>query len=474
MNPSPSSQQSTIKSTIKSTVKSSLRRRIVLSALLVVVVVLPSIGIALNNAFKAQVEENLQAQLNAYFYSVLAVTEFEDKALFMPSALLENQFNVINSGLYALISDANDTKVTSQSGDEGASDPMWFSDSFLGASLSSELPRPEVGVGRFGQIKVNDETHFIYSFTVRFDIGASANESPSITLHIIKDLASVTQQQQAFSQQLWTWLIVLIVVLLLIQGFWLVWILKPLSRFTQELNQVQNGQTQSLSTHYPKELASVASQLNSLLITEQKQRKRYRNALSDLAHSLKTPLAVMQSQQDLSQDSLEQLTQINRTIQHQLTRAQSAGNNAWHLGIEVKPVVDKMVRTLTKIHADKDIHIKNDENALIFRGDESDLLEILGNLLDNACKAANQQVLLSITQTKDNLVIDIEDDGQGVSDQQQAQIMQRGKRADTYSAGHGIGLAIVQDLVTTYEGELLIGHSLALNGAKFTVKFPKN
>ena len=456
----------------------SLRTRIMVSALLVIVVVLPSIGIALNNAFKAQVEKNLQDQLNAYFYSVLAVTEFENGELLMPSALLENQFNVIGSGLYALISSTQMRVESTPALQVTQNEPniLWFSDSFLGANLSQNLPSPALGQSGFDPIEVNGDAHFIYSFSVRFDIPTSfdtpSNKQPApvITLHIVKDLSSVTQQQNAFAQQLWTWLLVLMFVLLVIQVFWLNWTLKPLARFTQELDSVQNGEAEQLSQQYPAELASVARQLNSLLTTEQQQRKRYRNALSDLAHSLKTPLAVIQSQQDLSPSSQEQISQINNTIDHQLKRAQSAGALAWHLGVKINTVTDKLVRTLAKIYPDIDISFCNNASVdIVFRGDESDLMEMLGNLLDNACKAANHTVLISIEQQQEKLLISVEDDGKGISPSQKSQILQRGKRADTYVKGHGIGLAIVQDLVDSYNGSLELGKSETLGGAKFTL-----
>lgn len=451
----------------------SLRTRIMASALLIIVVVLPGIGIALNNAFEQQVRANTQDELNAYFYSILALTEMEDGELLMPEVLLENQFNLINSGLYALISSESDAKSTLGS---THSTIKWFSNSFLGATVSRTLPSPELGNSRFGQIELNDEVHLIYSYTIRFDsssINANQNvKSLPITIHIIKDLGAVIQQQKAFSQVLWTWLFILIAVLLLIQIFWLIWTLKPLARFTQELNAVQSGEAQQLSQQYPNELNTVAKQLNALLSNEQQQRQRYRNALSDLAHSLKTPLAVIQSQQDLTASSMEQLTHINRTIDHQLKRAQSAGNNAWHLGVKVGLVSDKLVRTLAKIYPNIDIqYARKASDNDTFHGDESDLTEMLGNLLDNACKAAQSQVRLSVYSQSKRLFIVIEDDGSGISSSQISLIQERGKRADTYEQGHGIGLAIVRDLIDNYEGELQIDKSNELGGAKFTLCF---
>lgn len=466
----------------------SLRTRILISALLIVIIVLPGIGIALNNAFEQQIKENVKDQLNAYFYSILAVTEFENNELLMPEVLLENQFNVINSGLYALISDnapvntSNnvDANKTSPETPITESDILWFSNSFLGVNESQHLkqilPTPALGNGFFGQVELNQESHFIYSFSVRFDQPSTTEAvtplSPIITLHIIKDSASLSKQVESFRQQLWGWLVALIVILLIIQLFWLVWTLKPLARFTKELNAIQDGKIEQLSELYPNELKAVARQLNTLLTNEQRQRHRYRNALSDLAHSLKTPLAVMQSQQDLNADSQEQISRINHIISRQLKRAKSAGNQAWHLGIEVTQVADKLCAALSKIYPNINItYGQKPGSDVIFRGDESDLTEILGNLLDNACKAAKNQVLLNVDTKENRLLISIEDDGNGVPETQRMTILDRGKRADTYAQGHGIGLSIVLDLVHSYEGTLDIGESTSLGGAKFSIGF---
>ncbi|QYK11859.1 GHKL domain-containing protein [Shewanella rhizosphaerae] len=460
----------------------SLRVRLILSALLLILLLLPTIGFALNNAFKQQVMTNVREQLSAYLYSVLAVAEMDDGKLYMPEALLENQFNVIGSGLYAVIDSASDHRTESdrQGNNQTESDrrasfePLWSSNSFLGLNITTPLPHPKVGRSEFGELMLEEQPHLIYSFSVRFAPGEAQRQSAPITIHIIKDLDGVAQQLKAFSQHLWSWLVVLMLVLLAIQFAWLAWTLKPLARFREELGQVQRGEAEQLSGHYPNELQAVAKQLNTLLSTEQRQRSRYRNALSDLAHSLKTPLAVIQSQKDLSPTSLEQVGQINRTIGHQLKRAQSAAGNAWHLGIKVSLVSDKLLRTLVKIHPGVALSYgKAPKENQIFYGDQSDLTEMLGNLLDNACKAARNKVMLSVDADNGKLIISVEDDGAGVSPEQRQLILERGRRADTYEKGHGIGLAIVGDLVQSYQGELTIDSSATLGGAKFILSFPQ-
>ena len=434
----------------------SLKVRIVVSALLLILVLLPIIGMTVNNAFETQVNVAAKNQLKAYIYSVLAMAEVENNQLQMPSHLLENQFNVLGSGLYALIT-TKDNQL------------LWTSNSFLGLNTPINLPKPATGRSTFDSIMINDKPQLIYSFSVSF----TTSEQPfTMTLHIIKNKQEYLQQIQKFSNTLWTWLLILTALLLIVQLSWLLWTLKPLGKFSQELSAVEQGTSMQLSTHYPVELQKVAKQLNTLLQTEQNQRKRYRNALADLAHSLKTPLAVMQTQANLSEASLEQINRINQIIAYQLRRAQSAAGSAWHLGISVDSISVRLVRTLTKIYQQQQLSIdyQGDHNAR-FKGDEADLTEMLGNVLDNACKAANTQVKLTVKQGPNSLLISVEDDGAGVPEDKQQQIFERGIRADTYDQGHGIGLAIVRDLVDSYHGKLTVRQSTSLGGAKFEFEF---
>ncbi|MCK8047047.1 ATP-binding protein [Shewanella sp. 1CM18E] len=479
----------------------SLKARLIISAMLLILVLLPIVGLTLNDAFKLQVKSASVKELKAYVYSILAVTEVDNQQLLMPEVLVENQFNVIQSGLYALITvpvkstedlannsaqvDApriNATEINS------AQKVAWRSNSLLGIDLTSAIttaihsgpvfPQPSKGQGEFSEIELNNEPHLVYGFSVSFEtqqIDSQGNEQMQrfpITVYIIKDQSDYLQQVNEFNQQLWRWLLLLMLALLTIQILWLWWTLKPLTRLQNELAAIESGKADQVKGSYPTELNAVAKQLNTLLNTEQNQRKRYRNALADLAHSLKTPLAVIQSQKDLNQQSIEQVSHINRIIGHQLKRAQSAAGSAWHLGIEVVEVSDKLVRNLPKIYCSPAINITEDiDRSAVFKGDGSDLTEMLGNLLDNACKAASSQVVLRVKSTSTHLLIDIEDDGAGINTELHSQILERGFRADTYNQGHGIGLAIVRDLVDSYQGELQIGRSQQLGGAKFQLSF---
>ena len=445
----------------------SLKVRLLLSALVMTVIMLPIIGFTLSNAFERQLTMASENELKAYSYSIFTVAEVENNQLLMPEALLENQFNVSQSGLYALITPfvdlANIEKVKQDS------NPLWQSQSLFTLSLPTTLPSPKVGETKFSKINLLNKSHLLFSFSVSF----SDNEQNfPVTLYIIKDQDELLSALNDFRKKLWTWLFALMVVFIVVQIIGLLWTLRPLIQLTEELEGIEKGHKKALMAVYPLELEKVTRQLNTLLVTEERQRERYRNALSDLAHSLKNPLAVMQSHKEISSGASEQLQQINQIIEHQLKRAQSAGQSSWYLGVEVKPIIEKLIKTLAKIYQENNLSFsfKCDE-LVIFRGDEADLMEILGNILDNACKAAKHEITIEVKSSNKKLTIDISDDGEGIDESQKAVILSRGGRADTYQAGHGIGLAIVNDLVSSYQGQLFISESEKLGGATFTLAF---
>lgn len=438
----------------------SLKTRLFVSAAMLVALLLPALGIALFQAFERQALAGSRDELGALIYSVLAQTDVIDGKLEMPPFLSEPQFNVDGSGLYAEVR-------------SGAGNVLWRSGSLIGHGAIPALPSPAPGADAkvFGETLLNDEPLFVMSFTAVYE---SKGADVPLSIHILKSQQRYREALTEFESSLWRCLLLALALLAVVLGLWLRWTLKPLSRFEAELKAVEHGDKERIDDNYPAELGPLVHQLNSLLTTEQNQRKRYRNALSDLAHSLKTPLAVLQSQPGLDEAVMEQVDSISHSISHQLKRAQSAGAASWHQGVEILPQAERLSRTLSKIHGDKGIIFELKLTAeLVFKGDKGDLTELLGNLLDNACKAARSRVCLSAAKQDGRLRLIVEDDGPGVDESMRDKIFERGIRADTYDKGHGIGLAIVQDLTDAYQGRLLLGRSDLLGGARFEVSFPQ-
>ena len=293
-----------------------------------------------------------------------------------------------------------------------------------------------------------------------------------VTLHIAKSQQDFMAAQKAFRQQLLVWLVIIAAGFAAIMWWWLSWTLKPLKQLTSELKIIEQGESESVDGQYPIEVQPAISQLNDLLSNEQTQRLRYRNALADLAHSLKTPLATIASAEAVSLEVQQEVNKINQIVEHQLKRAQSAGQSAWRLSVDIKPCVEKLLAAMAKIYRDKAIvtSVNIPEHAK-FKGDEADLMEILGNLIDNAFKAASAEVFVSVKCNNRELNIQVADDGVGISADERDSIMQRGVRVDTYEQGHGIGLAIVRDLVNSYQGEVQIKQDAKLGGALFELTF---
>jgi two-component system sensor histidine kinase PhoQ len=271
------------------------------------------------------------------------------------------------------------------------------------------------------------------------------------------------------------------VLLLLTLAALLRWVLAPLRRMEREIRAVEEGRNDSLSRGYPRELSGVATNLNALLVGERKRVTRYRDTLGNLAHSLKTPLAVMRSSLPGGGADAPLGAEIDRMrdiIEHQLKRAAASGGAL--LGqapVEVAQVAADLRGALLRVYADKDLAI---ELAVAptaqFVGDRGDLVELLGNLLDNACKWCRSRVRLSAAADaaagpRERLSLVIEDDGPGISAEDRARVLRRGERADESVPGHGLGLAMVHDTVDLYGGRLAIDTS-AMGGARFSLRLP--
>ena len=261
------------------------------------------------------------------------------------------------------------------------------------------------------------------------------------------------------------------------------WGLGPLRQVAKELDAVKSGKSHNITGIYPKELAGLTDGIKTLIVSERAQQERYRNSLGDLAHSLKTPLAVLASTSEnqvahpseIAGTLREQVSRMRQIVDYQLQRAAASGRTTLMTPIQVKTAADRIVNTLKKVYAEKSILFEIDiEDDAMFIGDEGDLLELCGNILDNACKLCQKRVRVSASMKvlDDNSVlqIDVEDDGPGIDEDKILGVLKRGFRADESHAGQGIGLAVVKEIIHAYQGKLSISQS-DLGGAKFTVEF---
>lgn len=256
-------------------------------------------------------------------------------------------------------------------------------------------------------------------------------------------------------------------------GLAFVWCLAPLERINRELEAVRVGKQKKLSFNYPPELKAITQDLNAFIELSDDRLKRYRKRLDDLAHSFKTPLAIQRTAVESEPDPVElrrivlaQVERMNQSVSYHLKRAATDGQLSIGKAIDIKATAQKLLTALQLKYTAKILSYKIDiADKLTFPGAEGDLLEILGNLGDNACKAATSQVKLSAYQNNQRLIIQVEDDGKGIPVDQRERVLQRGRRGEGYQEGSGIGLALVSDIATeNYQGRVEITDS-ALGGA---------
>ncbi len=257
--------------------------------------------------------------------------------------------------------------------------------------------------------------------------------------------------------------------------------LRPLERVRRQLAQLQQGRRSELDNAVPMELEPLVTQINRLLAHTEDSLKRSRNALGNLGHALKTPLAVLvslanreelQAHAELRNSLREQLEQIEQRLARELTRARLAGEVLPGAHFDCAEELPALLATLGMIHSRG---LQLDWQAvpgLSLPWDREDLLELLGNLLDNACKWADQRVQLHVTVEVDGYGLCIDDDGPGIAAERREEVLGRGTRLDEQVAGHGLGLGIVRDMVEAWNGSLSLEDS-PLGGLRILIRLPR-
>jgi len=444
----------------------SLNARVSITASIVLTSFFGLAGTALDNNYRSNTTSNLQQQLLNNIVTLIAATELDEQGnVYIPDALSIARNYVITPQYYA--------RVASNSGD-------WEWRSPLAKELKLEfLDVLQRNQHRFEKRLKFDNTYFaMYSMGVAW---GDRNDQQVYTFSVAQNLANLDAQINNYRQNLWAWLGGVALLLLVVQWRVLKWGLYPLTKVAGEITAIKNGNQQELQQEYPSELKTLTDNINNLLSHQNQHLLRYRNSLADLAHSLKTPVAILQnavaqSKQDKIYDLLnEQLARISQITDYQLQRAAMAGGLPLAAPVNINDIVFKLFNGLQKVYAEKNVQTSLDvDKAIIMYGDEGDIYEVLGNIADNAFKLCAHKVKCTV-ETADSskgIMIRIEDDGIGVSKQIANEILERGKRDEALSEGQGIGLAVVSEIVKLYKGELTIGES-ELGGAAFTIYLPQ-
>ncbi|MFV0454904.1 MAG: sensor histidine kinase [Pseudomonas sp.] len=273
---------------------------------------------------------------------------------------------------------------------------------------------------------------------------------------------------------------VALLVFLLLQRYAMTLALRPLERARQQIAQLQQGQRQQLDSQAPVELQPLVAQINHLLTQTEETLQRSRHALGNLGHALKTPLAVLGSliqreelaaHPQLHAALQEQLGQIQQRIGRELTRARLAGDVLPGAHFDCAAELPALLDTLRMIHQ-RDIQLSwTAPSDCRLPWDREDMLELLGNLLDNACKWANSEVALNIERSAAGYRLRVDDDGPGIPAAERAPVLDRGTRLDERAEGHGLGLGIVRDILSAWGGTLSLQDS-PLGGLQVQIELP--
>lgn len=439
----------------------SLRGRLLVAASAILTAFFVLTGLALESAFGESVRQAQRDKLESIVYSLLAAAgpspsgELTISTGNVPDPRLKSAASTLQAVLY------NESGIA-----------VWRSVAY--GDIPSAPAMPGVNEWHFEQLRQPDA--FAMSFGLRW---LDQSDDPRrYTVMVIEDASSYHAQLRAYRRALWTWLAVCSLGLLGAQVLTLQWGLAPLRRLIAELRGIEVGEQTEIQSDYPEELHPLTQGLNAMIQNERSQQTRYRNALGDLAHSLKTPLAVVQGIVDepqitdaLRQTLREQVHSMQQITGYQLRKAAAAGRRTLAEPVLIRPLAEKLASAVGKVYASRgvQIDIDIDPNTRV-RAESGDLFELLGNLLDNAAKYGGGRVRLSVRVTGRTSFVEVRDDGPGFPDDAE-ELLGRGVRADMKKPGQGIGLAAVYDLVIAYEGQIDLGRS-EWGGAKVTIRLP--
>jgi signal transduction histidine kinase len=438
----------------------SLALRLFLSATAVTVIILLITGVVLSSLYRDGVERSFDRRLDVYLKTLVAEVSAPDDAEKLPQVLSEPLFDLPLSGWYW-----QTTRLTGAKPEVKSSRSLW--DAGLPHLEDLNVPIGSDGTRKRYVAGPEDQRLRIVERTV--DLG----EEGRYLVAVAGDAQEVEDEAQSFDRALAVTFGVLATALLLTTMFQVRFGLAPLKRISASLAAIRGGTAERLEGRFPEEIAPLARETNALIDANREIVERARTHVGNLAHALKTPLSVIvneaaaRGEDPLAAKVREQAAVMRDQVQHHLERARIAAR-ATVIGTvtEVAPVVTAMARTMEKIHRDRGIAIDIETApATKFRGEKQDLEEMVGNLVDNACKWAQSRVTVEVFTGRaesaaiHTLRVVVDDDGPGLnpSQRERIQVPRRGNRLDETKPGSGLGLSIVTDLAALYGGALTLG-----------------
>ncbi|MFN3231660.1 MAG: ATP-binding protein [Alphaproteobacteria bacterium] len=429
---------------------SSLTFRLIMAAGLWTLFALIAGGLVLVLLFRDSIERSFDARLDVLLESLVVAADYnEERGVFLTGPLAEPRFEQPYSGWYWQIVVPGGRSIPSRS--------LW--DRELALDLAEPLPQPRYSYDAGPddqQIRIVERDILFpgAETSIRFAVAAVTTENEREISAFVRALVSALGFLGAG--------LIVAVIVQVRYG------LRPLRSLQEALGRVRSGHADRLEGEYPSEIAPVVGELNELIDHNAEVVARARTHVGNLAHALKTPISVLMNESRAQESPLagsvkRQVDVMRRYVDHYLVRARTAAAGKV-IGSRtlVAPAVHSLKTTLEKIYADKGVTItENCGERLNFRGERQDLDELLGNLMDNACKWANSAVWVSVEKQDGMLVFTVEDDGPGIDDAQLETVFSRGERLDEATPGSGLGLNIVRDIAALYGGGIMLGRAAA-------------
>ena len=457
----------------------SIRARLIVANLLLLPLFLGLVFWILERAFTSYQVDSLHERLRLQSLLLAKAADWDGTRWRMDS-LDESRLALVDSGLYAFVL-------------ASGSEVWWHSPS---ATQMGDLAQPleavealvrqkglydvDLGASEFMACSL-DQDYFCHATGV-----AWGSTGPSATFLLIESQAEVIAAREAYLGYLLGLSIGLALLLLLVQAWVIRWGLAPLGFIARDIGRLEAGELHRLTSRVPRELVPLTESVNQLLDSEQQRRQRVRNTMDRLTHVLKTPLMLLRNSTEegsaFRQLVQEQVGRMLGIVEGELVRARLDGQAPDLLGQSVSayPVLSRIVkayRRLPRLQGQQEIEIDTSGIAMdaAFQGEERDLQDLFGSILENSLKYCRNRIEIGVTieaaDGRDWLVMSVADDGEGIPPGSESDILARGARADTASAGQGLGLSIAVEIVSAYSGGLQAGRS-SLGGALFTLQLP--
>jgi signal transduction histidine kinase len=438
----------------------SLERRLQLGLSLSLVLLIGALWAVGNHSIRGLTEDFVSSRLEHDAESLLTALVLDSDQAEMPWRRIDQIYTQPLSGhYYAILLD---------NGDELFSRSLW----------DQSMVAPKLAPGESIRMRVSGPSGQQLLLWAK----GFRKQNHEISIAVAEDLSSIQEQRDQFMRTFALLAMGGLVILLAIQSIVIRRSFRRLEPVREDIRRLGQGKTDKLSEDVPTEILPLVQELNHLLGLLAQRLERSRNALGNLAHALKGPLNLLvhffDSRQNDADDNQEcnqaraQVERVRQLMDRELKRARLVGTGIKSQRFDPHLELPDLIKALKQVHRNHpvEIHYQLDTNSPTF-GDREDMLELLGNLLDNACKWASSRVELNLTG-RDSIRIFVADDGRGLSDQELDTLTQRGVRLDETVEGHGLGLAIAKDIVKLYGGNITFGRSTELGGLRVSITLP--